>query len=208
MFNLYRGRENLDGHLMAAIDIETTGRLPGFHEIIQIAVVPLDFEFNPMPHIIPFYTYIAPEYPERNEKEAKSIHGINLEKLALEALPAWKVADLFSEWFDHLELPIYKKLIPLAHNWAFEAGFLKHWLGLEAMDNMISGLARDSMLLANSINDWFCFRGEERPFSRVKLPILCTQLKIQQPGTSHDALNDSLQCAALYKVLLQRFPYA
>ena len=46
MVKVYSGLVHLNGNLMAAVDLETTGTQPGYHEIIQIAVVPLDSEFQ------------------------------------------------------------------------------------------------------------------------------------------------------------------
>ena len=62
---VYPGLVHLNGCLMAAVDLETTGTRPGYHEIIQIAVVPLDSDFRPLADVRPFYTLVKPEYPER-----------------------------------------------------------------------------------------------------------------------------------------------
>ena len=95
---------------------------------------------------------------------------------------------------------------PLAHNWAFEDGFLKHWLGLEAKDAIWQGTARDSMIYASGVNDWCVNRGAVAPFPRVGLLSLQRLLKVKSPGKSHDALNDAMVCAEVYKRLLQLYP--
>lgn len=59
-----------------------------------------------------------------------------------------KVADLLVEWFEKLELPFKRSLIPLAHNWAFESSFLKAWLGVDLVDQVFHSHARDTMLYA------------------------------------------------------------
>lgn len=204
--NTYHIAGHLNGHLMAAVDIETTGRLPGYHEIIQIAVVPLDADYQALPRVSPYYVNIAPEYPERAEKKALSINGLNLEKLRQESITQEKGADLFVEWVENLNLPINKRLIPLAHNWAFEDGFLKHWLGLETKDAIWQGTARDSMIYANGVNDWAANRGSPPVFKNVSLLSLQKTLKVKSPGKSHDALNDAMVCAEVYKRLLQLYP--
>ncbi len=204
--NNYRAAEYLNGHLLSSVDVETTGRLPGFHEIIQIAVVPLDAEFQPLSSILPFYINMAPKYPERAEKKALSVNGLNLKKLIEESISQEAGADLFCEWFDDLNLPLNKRLIPLAHNWAFEDGFLKHWLGLETKDIVWQGTARDSMIYASTINDWHGVRGSTLPFFYVGLTNLQKYLKVKAHGNNHDALNDALVCAEVYQKLLQQYP--
>ncbi len=204
--NTYRTAEHLNGHLLTAIDIETTGRLPGFHDIIQIGVVPLDAEFQPITQQLPFYINMAPKHPERAEKNAQQVHGLNLEKLCKESVSQEEGADLFCGWFDDLNLPLNKRLIPLAHNWAFEDGFLKHWLGLETKDIIWQGTARDSMVYASSVNDWHGVRGTKPPFAFVSLKHLRNALNVKSHGKSHDALSDARDCAEVYQKLLQHYP--
>ena len=91
----------------------------------------------------------------------------------LHAPESEKVADLLVEWFERLELPFKKRLVPLAHNWAFESSFLKAWLGVEMVDQLFHSHARDSMLYAIALNDKAQFRGEPVPFNRVGLGSMC-----------------------------------
>ena len=204
--NIFNNSGYLNNHVLTAIDIETTGRLPGWHEIIQIAVAPLDAEYEPIVGSLPFYIDIAPTYPERAERNAQTVHGLNLEKLREEALNQTSSADLFCQWFEGLNLPLNKRLIPLAHNFAFESPFLKHWLGMATNDEIFQGTARDSMIYASGINDWYGTRGLVIPFKHISLPYLCKHLKVKLKGKAHDALNDALACAEVYKILLRDYP--
>ncbi len=95
-----------------SVDLETTGRRPGHHEIIQIACVPLGPDFKPAQGLMPFYTEIKPNYPERAEKQAQFRHNIPMEQLLLHAPDQDKVKDLFVEWFERLDLPFKKSLVP------------------------------------------------------------------------------------------------
>jgi DNA polymerase III epsilon subunit-like protein len=193
---------HLNGNILCAVDLETTGRMPGYHEIIQIAVQPLDSKMEPMAGLRPFYTSIAPEYIDRAEGSATAVHGLDLTQLRDTSLDQWKVADLFDEWFQALDLPFRKSIVPLAHNWAFEAGFLKAWLGIECMGAMFHPHPRDSMLLAISINDRSMMRGEPAVYSSVSLTAMCKQLGIVTIK-AHDALSDALAEAKLYKLLME-----
>jgi DNA polymerase III epsilon subunit-like protein len=198
----YTGLPHLYGHVLAAIDFETTGLRPGYNEIIQIAVVPLGSDFTPHPDMRPFYTLIAPDAPERASATCRQKHGINVEGLVGNAPTADKVRDLLTEWFTDLDLPIDKKLVPLAHNWAFEAMFLMHWLGPQLKDHIFHACARDTMLMATSINDRAAYIGEEPPFNRVNLGHLCEKLNVTNENP-HDALADCLATALVYRELLQ-----
>lgn len=201
MTKLYPGLIHLNGNLLAAVDFETTGRQPGYHEIIQIAVVPLDAEIRPLKDVRPFYTNIKPKYPERIEKGAFTTHGIPLEDLLLYAPESERVADLLIEWFDRLELPQRKVLIPLVQNWAFESGFLKAWLGVDLVDRIFHSHAHDPMLAAVFLNTRAAWNNEEIPFNKVGLGSLCNKLGVVNER-AHNALADCLATAEVYRRLL------
>jgi DNA polymerase III epsilon subunit-like protein len=199
--NLHSAISHLMGNLMCAIDVETTGRRFGHHEIIQIGVQPLDNDFQVIPEILPFYTEVAPDYPLRAEREATKIHGLDLAHICQYAPDQFKAADMFEEWFQRLELPLNKRIVPLAHNWAFERSFLMAWLGIDACEDMFHVHPRDSMQLAISINDRYVFQCQKRPWASVSLKSLCEHLGVinERP---HDALCDARAEAQIYRKLL------
>ena len=197
----YNGLAHLNGNLMVAIDFETTGDTAGYHEIIQIGVVPLDADLRPNKELRPFYHNIAPKHPERASMEASVIHGLNLADLMLNAPSSEKVADLLLEWFEALNLPVNKKLTPMAHNWAFECSFGKAWLGTKMFDHIFHFHPRDSMIFALSLKDKAAFAGEPAPFNHVGLRYLCKHFGVINE-TPHDALSDALAEAEVYRALV------
>ena len=198
----YPGLLHLNGNLLVSVDLETTGRKPSYHEIIQIACVPLDSELKPAANLRPFYMTIKPNFPERAEKQAQYKHNISIEELLLHAADQDKVKDLFVEWFQTLDLPFKKSLVPMAHNWAFESSWLKEWLGVTLFDEIWFSHARDGMLLAIAINDKAAMRGEPIPFNRVGLGSLCNKFNIVN-ANAHDALADAIAEAEVYRALMQ-----
>ncbi len=195
---------NLNGNLLCSVDVETTGRLAGYHEIIQIGIQPLSSDIKPMRDVSPFYMNIAPKHPERVEKAATRVHGLDIDDLVANAPDSWRAADLFDEWFQRLDLPFKKNLVPLAQNWAFERGFLTHWLGIETFDQLWHFHPRDTMLFALSINDAAAFHGKDIPFSQVGLLSLCDKFGIEIEK-AHDALCDARAEAELYRRMLLAF---
>lgn len=198
---IYPSLPNLFGNLMCAIDIECTGVDPSYHEIVQIAVVPVDHEFYRLKSVTPFYTELKPLYPERAEPAAMHTNKLDLNELCLHALHPDTALDRFVEWFDRLELPMNRSIVPLAHNWFFESGFLRAWMGHDLYNKMFFAIPRDSMVAATMLNDKASFAGVTPPFRSVSLPRMCDQLEIMNEKP-HDAYHDALACAILYKRLL------
>ena len=160
---------NLNGDLLAAVDVETTGRLAGWHEIIQIAVLPLNSEIQPSDVYKPFYVHICPKFPERAEKGALKVNGLDLDWLLSNGLDNDLAIDRLVEWFQALDLPFGKRLCPLAHNWAFERGFLMNWLGWELHDDIWHPHSRDSQRVATLFNDAAGYHGKGSRRSRQSL---------------------------------------
>lgn len=199
----YPGLVHANGNLLCSVDWETTGRRPGYHEIIQVAVVPLDNDLRPLAGVRPFYQNIRPQYPERAQRIAMKTNGLSLELLMQHAPDAGKVADLLREWFEGLDLPQSKNLLPMAHNWAFESAFATDWLGEDEMSALFHAHVRDSMALAVAVNDVCAFHGERIPFPSVSLQSLCKRLGIENL-TPHDALSDAIAGAGVYRSLIQK----
>jgi len=188
--------KHLFNNIIASVDVETSGTVAGFHEIIQIAIVPLE---RLQPAGAPFYTNIRPKYPERRDQNSLDINGLSIEEL-MNAPSKERAIDLFSEWFEELNLPCGGKIIVLAHNSFFEHGFLRAWLGQEGLDNFFHYLYRDAMTCALAIKDKMALVGES-PFESVSLTNLCKVYGITNEKP-HDALADALAEAELYKALL------
>lgn len=201
MVRTYSAMPHLNGNLMVAVDLETTGDRPGYHEPVQIALVPLNSDLRPLAGVRPFYTNIKPLFKERADRKATNVHGLDLDELVINAPSPDTVVARMIHWFEQLDLPFEKNLVPLAHNWAFESGFLKAWLGTGLTQKIFHFHPRDGMLLALSMNDKAVFRGEAAPFSSVSLVSLAKHFNITN-ARSHDAYHDCVTEAEVYRCLL------
>ena len=197
---------HLNGHILCAIDTETTGLDPVVHEMIEIAIVPLGPDLKPRKDIFPFNFKIRPENVNVIDKEALSVNKITLEDLYTNGIDPIKASDLFETWFDNLKLPFGKKIVPLGHNWSFDAKFIEKWLGLTAFNCFFDYHYRDSSAIALFLNDWAEFHNERHPFPKVKLSYLCSQLKVENQR-AHRALDDAIATAECYRRLVLQAPY-
>lgn len=190
---------HLNGNLLCAIDVETTGFIAGHHDLIQVAVLPLDSEIKPLKSVLPFFMELQPKYGNI-DKEAAAVNKLNVAELILRSLDAYKVADLFVEWVGKIGLPVGRKLVPLAHNWQFDKGFVQDWLGPETFNSIFHYHYRDSMIAALYLNDRADFHVEKIPLSKVSLAWCCSQLGVHNEK-AHDALSDCVATAEVYRRL-------
>lgn len=214
---------NLNDNLMCAIDVETTGINPVKHDIIEIAIVPLQNNLDPWTKIMPFHLKLKPESPDNIDWEAIKVArtydesldqtDINLSKTRiLECLrvgvEATRAADLLVEWFEDIGLKSKKRLVPLAHNWLFDSSFIKAWIGEANYDYIFDVRFRDTMVIAAFLNDFAEWSLRfQIPFHKLKLSLLANKLGIEQYN-AHNALDDAVTTAKVYKQILQGFAFS
>jgi DNA polymerase III epsilon subunit-like protein len=198
------GLTHLNDHLLCAVDTETTGRKPGFHDLIQICVLPLNAELKPAKEFQPFYTELQLKRPENVDPDAMRKNRVKICTAQTNGLDPDQAADLFDEWFKALRLPSDKRIVPLAHNWPFDRGFIVDWLGDMTVEHLFDGRFRDTMAVANFMNDRADFQVTALPFSKVDLPYMCATYKIPHER-AHDALQDCLATAELYRQMCCKY---
>ena len=93
----FKSLMHLNGNILCAIDVETTGFIPGFHDVWQIAILPLNSEIRPAP-VIPFYVDLKIKRPENIEPKAVKLNRTDFFQRQLRALDPWTAADMFDEW--------------------------------------------------------------------------------------------------------------
>ena len=198
-----------NGDQVAAIDTETTGLNPFYHEMIQFAIIPLDSNFNPRKDVLPLCLNLKPDHPERASPEALKVNGLSLTHMCNNGLDREKAADLFEEWVEKLQLPftpsgIRKKVCPLGQNYGFDRGFILDWLGYERYDDIFTYYSKDTAAVASFMNDRAAMHHEKVPFAKNNLLWLANTYQIEGYNMAHDALQDALACSKVYKCMVER----
>jgi len=196
-----RSMVHLNGNQLCAVDVETTGLRPGYHEIYQVAILPLDSNIKPCKGILPFYLDLQILYPEHIDKQAVKMSKLEFAKRQQRAIEPFTAADLLDDWFDRLDLPLYKRICPLAQNFPFDKSFLMAWLGDASYEHLFSPLYRDSMTAAIFHSDLADFHSDKITFVQYNLQYLCQKLDVKNQK-AHDALQDCIATAEVYRRLL------
>ena len=179
--------------ILAAFDLETTGLDPAVHDIIEIALVPLnpDFKRSELPE---FTARIKAVHPENSDPESLKISGLN----PFEGEDIQKVATDITMWLADNHIG---RIDPVGHNLRFDLDFFKFKFPM--LSSVFSGHGRDSMLLAIAINDISLIQTKEKLFPSVSLRNLKLQFGMDTP-VRHRALDDALDAAALYRSLMKK----
>jgi len=173
-----------------AIDVETTGLIPGIHGVCALGAVLFDDEFNETAR---FYTKIKPENAIIDPK------AMSVNKLTdLQSFPSPGTArrDFFC-WLDEVTNgSATEKIFALGHNYYFDKGFLINLLNAQRYDQLFYYKVRDTFVVAQFLKDL----GKIPQDQSLSLTELCKYYKIK-PG-EHDALGDASATLQLYKELM------
>ncbi len=197
------GLGHLNNNLLCAVDCETTGDVPGFHDIIQVCVLPLDGMLKPAKGIVPFYCAIQPKRPENIDADAMKRNRQLILDSMTNGLEAYRAADLFDEWIKQLKFGYEKRVAPLAQNWPFDRGFIIDWLGKESFSQYFDSRYRDTMVAASFLNDLADFKSEPIPYAKYNLAWLAKTLDVPHER-AHDALQDCIVTAEVYRRMMLR----
>ena len=195
---------HLNGNLMCAVDVETTGLDPNVNEIVQICVLPLNAHCQPDTKVQPFDILIKPENIDGIDKNLKGVFRERIIKAINTGIPAYDAADLLNDWFEKLHLAERKRVSPLGHNWPFDRSFLIKWLGPQNYEYIFDGRYRDTQAVALFLNDRAWMNVEQYPYPKVTLRYISTQLRIDSAKDKfHDAMYDCIITAEIYRRMMQ-----
>lgn len=191
-----------DGNLLAIVDTETTGLDIRKSEIVELCVLPVTPQLELHKEVLPFHLKIKPDYPEDVDHNALSITSRKLSEICLNGVSQDEACDLLNKWFERLNLPLGKKIMPIGHNFAvFDRAMLVNMLGAPNYDQIFHHHIRDTMSMAIFLNDRATAQYDPPPFKYIKQSEICKVLRITQLE-AHTAMDDCLTCLEMYKRML------
>jgi len=196
-----RGMLHLNGNLLCAVDTETTGLIPGYHDVWQLCILPLGPDIKPLKEILPFYIDLKVKRPQNIDQHAIKLSRGEFAKRQQRALDPWDAAEMFEDWFERLKLSVHKKLCPLASNWPFDKSFIIDWLGPETYEYCFFHRYRDTMVAADFLNDIADHRNDKIKYPFVGIKALGGKLGVTNLK-AHDALQDCITTAEIYRRLI------
>ena len=208
MANFKHCATHFNGNLFCAIDVETTGLLFNKHDIIQIAIIPITPGFQPNLDVPYFHCLMKPRRPENIDEESNKINRGRVIEAMAHGLEPDTAEDRMREWFQSLNLPVKKTIVPLGSNFAFDRDFIMDWLGGPlSYAEFFRNDYRDTSLTALMINDMASWAEEKIPFPKTNLTYLCSQLGVVR-ANAHDAVGDCLTTIEVYRRLMRWRPGA
>lgn len=175
-----------------AVDIETTGLDARKHDIVELAVVQFDDNFNEVDGL-KFISKIKPNNIHTVSDKAMSVNKLSLSELD-KAPTTQQVRSMFLEW--KYELFGDEQFYVLGHNYdAFDKIFLLQWLG-DLYNDIFHYRTRDTMKAASFIRD-----AKKKIIKNLSLASLASMYNINK-GHLHSAYVDASTCIEVYKCLL------
>jgi len=108
--------------LLAFVDVETTGLIPGFHEMIDVGVVMTELDGTEVGEL---FVRIQPTYPERTEDGARAVNAFDEQRWRELGALSGKAATARLVEFTS-EIAADRRVLMVAFNSHFDTAFLDH----------------------------------------------------------------------------------
>ena len=114
--------EDPDAWLLAFVDVETTGLIPGHHEMIDIGIVMTDLDGSELGEL---FVRIQPEHPERTDEGARAVNAFDEDRWReLQALSQHEAIEKILTFRN--EIAGDRNVLMVAFNSHFDTAFLDH----------------------------------------------------------------------------------
>ena len=191
----FNSKIHWNGSVCCAIAIETTGPEPGFHDLVNFALLPLDSQFEVSKEISLVDIMIQEKRPENTPEK---FNRQRLARIKTHGIDPYRSAEHFIEWFDKLGLPLNKKILPLSFQWSKVQPFLIDWLGFLNYNHIFSTKIRDISTACHYENDIDDARVEQIRFPKDTLTYICNCLNVNRIRP-HEAIQDTYAITQCYQ---------
>lgn len=199
--NIFWGMQHLNANVLAAVCVDTTGPTED-HEIIEVAVVPLDHMLRVHNDLILFNMRMQPRYIENIDWKHCRLTRVEVAQTVNGGFTADRVADMLYGWFCKLDLNERKKIIPFGYKYTETRAALIKWLGQEMYSEMFSDDYRDLLVAAHFINDRQCCKGEPAIYAKQRLRWLAKYHDVEMLEAGGSSLSDCYTIAQTYRRML------
>lgn len=183
-----RDARDLRSRDLCFLDVETTGPLFGFHEIIEIGAIRATSDGREVEGT--WNARLRPRHPERITVRAREVNGFSEREWSAAKEPS---KGLWSEFVDFVE-----GCIPVAHNPSFDRAFIT----LGAAAEGIVDLKLDYHWIGTESLAWpFYLSGE---LQEMSLGAICDLLGLPREAEPHRAINGAMTCNRVYRALTAR----
>jgi DNA polymerase III epsilon subunit-like protein len=169
------------------LDIETTGPVFGYHEVIEIGAIRTSHDTKKI--LGEYEVKIVPEYPQRATLFALELNGFSVE--------SWQSAQPVREAVTGLS-KLTRSAVAVCHNPSFDRAFIQlmanavgvelnldyHWIGTESLA-------------------WCSYKHGE--LNGLQLADLCAAFGIDEEPIPHRALEGARTCLRVYRALMLKY---
>ena len=131
-------------HDIVIVDLETTGLVPGQHEIIELGFIYCVLRDGQLVKVDSFHSYVRPYHKSRVEDDAMSVNKIPWETLENAPTPT-EVRSNLERWWESC---VSTQAIHAGQNPGFDKAFLIRFLGQETYDKFFEYWTLDSKSMA------------------------------------------------------------
>ncbi len=170
------------------IDVETTGSIFGYHEILDIAALRTTPDASTVRGT--WHRRIRPRYPDRLTPYARDLNGYTPE--------LWASAEESTERLWNEFVTFVMGSVPVCHNPSFDRAFIT----LAAAEHNIFELGLDYHWIGTESLAWPLYRQGVLP--SLSLKSLCSFFDVGSEPRPHTALGGALACWRLYLAIMNR----
>jgi hypothetical protein len=196
----------MNNSVPCGIAIKTTGRDPKIHELLEIAIIPMNNRYEPQKDVLPFHFKFKPEadlvFERSNQYDRWKISKEAYLDLLRDGLPAHYLVDCLDEWFHGvLAMPERKRIYPVAYNWPYIYSFLLTWLGWQTCHDYFDERFRDLLSMSLTINDMADLRMDHIPYPDNSFSYVCRCLRVTRE-VRFSALHDAAYTIEAYRRMI------